>query len=298
MALWTTGDDSSVFERLLTEYISSPAALRRCLAAVTIQRWAESSKDRGMALAQTSTSAQALAAQLIGILESPTPATYTEMAVMLQRIQADCQALYSTAARDLKIARASVPELPSKVDATGASAGAFTIETAKHVAGAGLDALLALSTLSKAKLETGTTAAEERRHRLVVAIGFYATQKEQQDNQLLASVAGAVVALGTLPAKLNPVIRSLMNAVKVSLSVKGSLRFSDPSSAVRREPRAADARSRLGGQSHPAVQRAWRAHEPLRQDRQESLRLRLPGHEQHTHLRQHQGAPGRHPLAR
>lgn len=57
---------------------------------------------------------------------------------------------------------------------------------------------------------------EERQKRVVASIGYYEELKQKVEIHVYASTAGAVVELGELPAKLNPIIRSVMNSIKVN----------------------------------------------------------------------------------
>ncbi|PWN51876.1 hypothetical protein IE53DRAFT_31699 [Violaceomyces palustris] len=211
MARWPKGDDEDAFGNLLMEYLESTSALQKCLTATIIQEWAEATtgeqdvKDAGKIAIKVS-------GKLNSLLEAPPPPTYAEMAVLLQRIQGECQGLYNSFARDAKLAKAKIPALPTTVDPLGHLVDAFTIETAKQVAKEGFDSLL-VQVGSKAK-KAALPLLEDRQRKLIAAIGFYQATKEKQDTQVYASVAGAVISLKALPPKLNPVIRSVMNSVK------------------------------------------------------------------------------------
>lgn len=206
-------NDEVAFGALLREYLSSSSALQKCLAAAIVQEWAEAVEVQQQAVKDTSEVAADLSLRLIAALEAPPPATYAEMAIMLQRLQSECQGLYNSFARDAKLAKGKIPALPTTVDPLGHLVDAFTIDTAKHVAQQGFDSLL-IQVGSKAK-KAALPLLQDRQHKLIASIGFYQATKNKQDIQVYASVAGAVIALQVMPAKLNPVIRSIMNSVKV-----------------------------------------------------------------------------------
>ncbi|KDN53370.1 hypothetical protein K437DRAFT_253065 [Tilletiaria anomala UBC 951] len=212
LALWPAERVGADFESQLDAYLSSSSALQRCLAAAVLQEWAEACWRRSESVIATSPSAQKLSAKMIGILESPAPITYAEMTTLLLRTQTECQALCNMFVRDGKLARDAVPVLSSTVDPTGHDASAFSLASAKTIAGETYQALL--PKISKRTQKTALPLLQQK-HRVVVAsIGFYETAKSKQDTQMFASVASAVIALGSLPDKLNPIIRSIMNSVK------------------------------------------------------------------------------------
>ncbi|KAJ1024814.1 hypothetical protein NDA16_002854 [Ustilago loliicola] len=212
MARFPRAEDESAFGPVLHEYLESTSALQKCLAAAIIQEWAQACAKLGVDLKDSSAVVADVASRLISVLETPAPPTYAEMTVMLQRIQAECQGLYNSFQRDAKVPKAKIPALPTTVDPLGMMVDAFTIDTAKHVAQSGFETLLSQSG-SKAK-KAALPLLEDRQRKLIAAIGFYQANKEKQDTQVFASIAGAVISLKVLPSKLNPVIRSIMNSVK------------------------------------------------------------------------------------
>ncbi|PWY98716.1 hypothetical protein BCV70DRAFT_201510 [Testicularia cyperi] len=212
MARFPRAEDETCFGHLLRGYLDSTSSLQKCLTAAVIQEWADASSTNDTDLKDQSLLVASVASQLITILETPAPPTYAEMTVMLQRIQAECQGLYNSFQRDAKVPKAKIPALPTTVDPLGLMVDAFNIETAKHVAQKGFESLLALAG-SKAK-KAALPLLEDRQRKLIAAIGFYQANKERQDTQVFASIAGAVISLKVMPAKLNPVIRSIMNSVK------------------------------------------------------------------------------------
>ncbi|MCO5565264.1 hypothetical protein L7F22_018937 [Adiantum nelumboides] len=213
---------SSTFGPALLDYLASSSALQKCLASVVVQEWAEyltkESKEpkkehvESFDMLQHSSLARDVNGKLLNILESPAPSTYAEMVVMLQRIQRQSQGLYTAFERDGKVKKDRIPILPSQVDPTGQLRDGFSIETAKSVVSTGFEGLS--KHVSPKVKNTVQPALYDRRAKIITEIGFYQSIKDRQDNQVMASAAGAVIAIGALPAKLNPVIRSVMNSVK------------------------------------------------------------------------------------
>lgn len=212
LARFPRSEDEAAFGPVLREYLESTSALQKCLAAAIIQEWAQACDKLDVVLKDSSAVVADVAISLISMLETLAPPTYAEMTVMLQRIQAECQGLYNSFQQDAKVPKAKIPALPTTVDPLGMMSDAFTIDTAKQVAQSGFESLLAQAG-SKAK-KAALPLLEDRQRKLIAAIGFYQANKEKQDIQVFASIAGAVISLKVLPSKLNPVIRSTMNSVK------------------------------------------------------------------------------------
>ncbi len=142
MARFPRADDEAAFGDVLREYLESTSALQKCLAAAIIQEWAQACDNLGVDLKESSAVVADVAARLINVLETPAPATYAEMTVMLQRIQAECQGFTTHSAR----CKGGQSQDSSSADYSRPArlmVDAFTIDTAKHVAQAGFEALLA-----------------------------------------------------------------------------------------------------------------------------------------------------------
>ncbi|UZJ56627.1 hypothetical protein CBS101457_005947 [Exobasidium rhododendri] len=218
MAQWLQGGlqvdaTDSIFEDLILQYLHSSSALQKCLAAVVVQEWAQAAALKKVGDGPTEGSmTRKIALRLISILESPAPDTYAEMVVMLQRILNQCQGLYNTFQKEAKIPKKSIPTLPTMVDPLGESKDAFTIDLAKSGVGRKYDSLMEL--ISEKHKSAVKGVLEDRRRKLITDIGFYQSIKEKQDVQVGATVAGAAISLQSLPTKLNPIIRSIMNSVK------------------------------------------------------------------------------------
>lgn len=67
----------------------------------------------------------------------------------------------------------------------------------------------------KSTKKAGLPILEERKRKLITALGYYASLKDGHDRQVYAGVAGAIVSLRIIPAKVSPIIRSITNSIKV-----------------------------------------------------------------------------------
>lgn len=199
--------------------LESASSLQRCLAAYVIQGWADQTwAVRGQELSITSPSAmQGLSEKLLQSIEKPAPPTWSEMAIQLSRIQHECQALLRVFHTEGKVAKTEIPILPVVVDPTGQCPDAFTSETAEKVVTREFEVLCAL--LGAKIRKQALPILEDRRRKIFASIGFYRDAKDKQDTQVFAAVSASIIALKSLPAKLNPIIRSIMNSVKFEENV-------------------------------------------------------------------------------
>ncbi|WFD20347.1 TATA-binding protein-associated factor mot1 [Malassezia caprae] len=172
----------------LCEGLHSASALQTCLCAVVAQRWAEQVDDPPSFLGTHAQAAQ-MHGVLLGLLDASMPPVYAEMRVLRQRIHHDCQLLAQAVARAAPGAPMAVPE-----------AASLTMDHVRAL----LDGARAAD----------APAVHDLQRKLSLAVERYETTKETEDVLVLAAVAGAVVAWGQLPPKLNPLIRSLMNSIK------------------------------------------------------------------------------------
>lgn len=145
-------------------------------------------------------------------LQTDPPSSYYEMFALLSRIANDCRALFAQFASDGKVPHTKIPELPANVDAFGREQGGFTLSTANDAVYTSFEALKAHVPKSRKK---EIPALETKRQKIIFSIQQYQGTKEQHDSRVAAAVAGALIALRSMPSKLNPVIRSVMNGVKV-----------------------------------------------------------------------------------
>lgn len=197
----------------LLAFLDSPSALQQCLAAYLIQEWALAAQKIGQqGLASHNPAAQELSRKLLNIVESPSPPTWSEMGVQLSRIQMECQALLRAFQAEGKVAKAKIPILPVAIDPLGQRTDAFSSDTAERVVTKEFD-ILASAVAPKVR-KAALPVLEDRRRKIIASIGFFKEAKDRQDTQVLAAVSAAIISLRTLPPKLNPIIRSIMNSVK------------------------------------------------------------------------------------
>lgn len=191
---------------LLLPYLASTSALQKCLAAVVMQRWAELLNDPP-AFLSTHTATAEVHATLLALLDATMPTTYAEMTVMLQRMHHDCQTLLKLFVRDGHIPKNQVPAVPEP----------FTLDDARAIAETTFTAL-EMKLGPKAR-EHALKILQEQQRKILAGVERYQNTKETEDILVLSAVATAVIAWEVLPAKLNPVIRSIMNSIKYEENV-------------------------------------------------------------------------------
>ncbi|KAJ2806214.1 TATA-binding protein-associated factor mot1 [Coemansia helicoidea] len=134
---------------------------------------------------------------------------YHDMRPALARMHDDCALVLAAFAGAGKLAAGEVPAV---------GPDGFTADAAQQVCGATFDRLLALV---KPRVLTGPvkSALLERRQRLLASVEYYQRLEQQLTVATAAALAGAAIAVGRLPAKLNNILRAVMAATKLESSV-------------------------------------------------------------------------------
>jgi TATA-binding protein-associated factor len=195
---------------LLKSYLASPSAHQVYMASSIITEWFANNVDKSDPLAGEVTTI------LLGYFEQPRPATYSEMTALLKRIQSDCQALMTAFNTEGKVSKDRIPTLPTTIDPLGSSSNSFSLATAQTVISSHFDALSKL--LSKHASKNVLPSLKDRQMRIMMSVGKYGVMKERYDTQVMAGIGGALVALQTLPAKIGPVVKAIMDSIKVCLT--------------------------------------------------------------------------------
>jgi TATA-binding protein-associated factor len=205
-----------LFQPILLHYIDSTSMLQKLLTAIISEEWAREYDATALPssppLIEKSPLAQELSAKTLAWLQANPPAAYHEMALTLVRIHADCHSLLQCFAIDCKLPGSSIPFLGSEIDITGTKAGCFTIETAQAATGA---------MYTKLKDSMGRTKKKElaimneKRNKIIASIERYIDVKAQHDVRVSAAFAAAFVSFKSTPDKVSPVVKGIMNGIKV-----------------------------------------------------------------------------------
>ncbi|KAJ1953089.1 TATA-binding protein-associated factor mot1, partial [Linderina pennispora] len=136
---------------------------------------------------------------------NPRPLAYVDLERALVHVRGDCQVLLASVAEVGKLDASAIPELP-EISLTDVSA--FSIATAEHVCSTLFDQLCAQVSPRTLNARNKSTLME-RQQRLKASIEYYTQQQVEFDVSTNAALAGAVIAVGRLPSKLNSVLRSV-----------------------------------------------------------------------------------------
>ncbi|KAG0273471.1 TATA-binding protein-associated factor mot1 [Linnemannia exigua] len=146
-------------------------------------------------------------------MSSTVVADYLESITVLKGIRAEIQAMLNAFVTDGKLPQASIPAL-AQVASTGddGDGSSFTSDYARQFAAAVAPDLM--NQIGARTRKTAVPLLSARLERVVASIGYFESIKEKADLYVAAAVGAAVINLGTLPGKLNPVINSVMKSVR------------------------------------------------------------------------------------
>ena len=134
------------------------------------------------------------------------------MAYTLSRIHTECYNLLQAFVYDCKLPQAAIPVLGTEIDITGTKPGCFSIATAQT----GVNDMF-----NKLKDALGRTKRKElailkdKRTQIAANIDRYIEVKAQYDVRVSAAFAAAYVALKATPEKVSPIVKGIMNGIKV-----------------------------------------------------------------------------------
>jgi len=215
----------NLFQPILVHYIESTSMLQKFLAAIISEEWARehdaNAPPSSKPLIEESPLAQELSRKTLSWLQANPPAAYHEMAFTLARIHADSFSLLHSFVRDCKLPISSIPQLGGEIDITGTKPGCFTIGTAQEAVGPMFVKLK--ESLGRTKKREVAVIAEKRLH-VVASIERYHEVKTQHDVRVSAAFAAAFVAFKSTPDKVSPVVKGIMNGIKVSPQSQAMLR--------------------------------------------------------------------------
>jgi TATA-binding protein-associated factor len=188
--------------------------LQKFLAAVISEEWAREHASilTDRPLVEKSSLAMEISTKTLSWLQAKPPSAYHEMAFTLSRIHTDCISLLQSFATDCKLPSSSIPFLGTEIDITGTKQGCFTIETAQAAVGNMYTRLKdSLGRTKKREL----SVIGEKRGKVVTSIERYIDIKAQHDIRVSAAFAATFVAFKSTPDKVSPVVKGIMNGIKV-----------------------------------------------------------------------------------
>jgi len=192
--------------------------LQKFLSAIVAEEWAKQyTQIHGSSSLPPASGpglAQDIISRTLAWLQGKPPSSYHEMAISLGRIHSDCVAMLHMFSSDCKLPTSSIPFLGNEIDLTGTKPGCFTIDTAQAAVG---------TMFTRLKDSLGRTRKKElavisdKRTAIVSSIARYNEAKVQHDTRVSAAFAAAYVAFRSTPDKVSPVVKGIMNGIKVFL---------------------------------------------------------------------------------
>jgi TATA-binding protein-associated factor len=187
--------------------------LQKFLTAVIVEEWArQHNLERRSPLIDTCPLARDLGSELLSWLQGDPPVAYHEMVLLLSRLHSECYGLLHGFVTECKLPSSAIPSLGTELDPTGTSFTSFTIHTAKAAVGDMFDGLKERLGRTKKK---EVSALVERRRTVAQSIDRYFETKTEFDVRVSASFAAAFIALGDPPEKVSPIVKGIMNGIKV-----------------------------------------------------------------------------------
>jgi TATA-binding protein-associated factor len=247
--------------------------LQKFLTAVIVEEWAKGHAERSSEpLLEKSALARDQGATLLDWLQSEPPIAYHEMVFLLSRLHLDCYNLLHSFVTDCKIGIACIPQLGSEIDPTGTNPACFTVHKAREAVGSMFNTLK--NSLGRTKKKE-LAVISERRNTIAANIDRFHDTKAEYDVRISASFAAAYIALRATPEKVSPIVKGIMNGVKVRfmpqslhtliiVAGRGQRRYTDPFCHGSREL--------------CRLLRAIQDQTAAREDRQESVHIPLPRH--------------------
>ncbi|GAO48421.1 hypothetical protein SAICODRAFT_21270 [Saitoella complicata NRRL Y-17804] len=206
MGAWPKDTVQASFGPYLDASITAPHSTGRLLSMTIIEEYVKLAKEEN-------TFKEGIRPTLGNLLNMAAPGAYSNLFPYLRIVRGQCHALHNTFIQDGKIKPSSVPTIAVVVQGEPeAGPNAFSLEDAEKIVSVefdklkkmikGPDKIMSAKPLADAKASALNAIAEARE------------AKEKHDVMVFAAAAAAYVAMGQLPAKLNPVIRSIMDSIK------------------------------------------------------------------------------------
>lgn len=191
---------------LLIPYLTSSSSHQIAFASILFEEWSRHLPDH----LSSSHLGQRVAPLITNALQSEPAAAYSETSGLLAHIYTLCTQFVTLLKTKGKVPPAQLPRVVPYDQG-------FTLARANQVIGEEYAHLLA--SMKEKTRNSARPALDELQGKIQAAVARAGGLKESEDIRVFASLAGAAVALHALPAKLNPVIRSLTNSIKFEPNV-------------------------------------------------------------------------------
>ncbi|KAI5804374.1 hypothetical protein EDC01DRAFT_627231 [Geopyxis carbonaria] len=206
MSMWPKEEALEVFKPRILPHLHSTAASTQLVAAMTVEEYSKECKD-------ASPLKSAFMEALFNFLSSDRPVFYRDLVSYMQIVRSQCQALLNAFKYEGKVPGAKLPTIAVVVQGDpDAGPESFSLGKAEKIVNDDFTRLKK-GMMSAQKL-LSTQALADARSNAIAAIEEAKTAKAQRDARVLAAGAGAYIASGELPKKLNNIIRGVIESVK------------------------------------------------------------------------------------
>lgn len=214
---WPSEVTDVFFRPILVHYVDSSSMLQKFLTAIISEEWANGYErifSPSTPLVTSSTLAKEVSQKTLMWLQGDPPPAYHEMTYALSRIHMECMALLQLFNTECKLPKSSIPFLGNEIDITGTRQSCFTIETAQQAVNSHFNRLK--DSLGRTKKKEQAFISEKRGH-VATSIERYLEVKNQYDIRISAAFAAAFVGFREIPGKVSPVVKGIMNGIKVNI---------------------------------------------------------------------------------
>lgn len=203
---------SKVFDHLKV-YMASPHATPSLLSAIVLEEYANAMKEFGKTV--SAEVAESFSKIMFDALAEPdNQPFFRELVPKLKSVRTSCLQLFDVFLTNGKLPQTKLPQLPVVVQGeTGSGPGAFGIDSAEKLVNETYAKLM--KSLSSSNRILAHQALEDSKHRILVALNEAKIAQTQRLTSIMACYAATLLVLTGVPQKLNPIIRSLMDSIKL-----------------------------------------------------------------------------------
>jgi TATA-binding protein-associated factor len=194
------------FDQLLVPGLSSPYSSTQVTACIVVDEYAKNSSG--------SNSPSRFAPTLTQMVENERPSHYRDLVSIITRVRAQCQQLINLFRDHGKVSQHRLPLLAAVVQGDpGAGPSAFSLATAEKCVGDDYEKLK--KAMAPGQRLIASQQLAEAREITVTGIEEAKAAKDARDIRIRAAAACALVAMKALPKKPSPLIKGIMDCVKL-----------------------------------------------------------------------------------
>ena len=196
----------------ISDGLRSPFSMTQMLSGLVVEEYARQ-------LSTPSSSSARFNAELVSVLDTERPGSYSDILPYLRIVRAQCQALQNAFRDHGHVPQAKLPSLAIVVQGEiGAGPTAFSISSAEACVGADFDRFK--KSLTPAHRITSFQILNDARTAALEAIDEAKKVKGERDMRIRAAAASALIALGQVPKKPSSLIKGVMDSIKMEENVE------------------------------------------------------------------------------